>query len=48
MSNYKGAGKSYDSYPVITSKVLESVVAATKISYGGNVHHLLKIHLCRN
>jgi len=48
MSNYKGAGKSYDRYPVFTSKVLQSAAAATKISNGGNVHHLLKIHLCRN
>jgi hypothetical protein len=48
MSNYKGAGKSYDRYPVFTSKVLQSAAAATKISSSDNVHHLLKMYLYRH
>jgi hypothetical protein len=48
MSNNKEAGKSYNSSPVFTSKVLQPAAAATKISNGSNVHHLLKIHLYRH
>lgn len=48
MSNYKEAAKSYDRYPVFTSKVLQSAATETKISDFGNVHHLHKMQYFRN